>query len=506
MQTIPPDFGPNQVVGGGGPPVPGMGGDQWSWNRGGGGAAAPPPSGQRAMHLPGHASPDLFFHEQRGAVSPFTLPGMQPPYGNNYPPQQQQQYGSAGHMSFPKPRERHIDGKKGSTTTTGEDLKSSVSPPPATKQPQQRTRLDSADVASINSTKSAFSGRHLPTAPTASSSSEEADQHQHGSSVDWFHPSTMSLNHTLDSGGSVGTSSASGGVIRGSGGTFSKQQHKMASGRGAKNEPIMSSGAAAAAEGMIMALKQQHGSSRGGGGLSAAEGNKLLQQGIGGVGISNRKARSDVFRAVDETVTTERQRQQRGTSHAEQQQYINESPTDRQAYKEFARAFRQKENNESLDSARDYALACLDVKNHTLYLPSVVHWRVYLELADVSKRSNKIDDARSYYRKACTLQPNGSQGWLEHSKLEEEGGNLARCAEILQEGLDHCLTSENLLIRAIKFYERIGKLDDARRLLSRLKYLSIDKSWKTMLEGALLEARAGRYSMVSERERETFLV
>jgi len=90
----------------------------------------------------------------------------------------------------------------------------------------------------------------------------------------------------------------------------------------------------------------------------------------------------------------------------------------------------------------------------------------------------------------------GKQGWLEHSKLEEESGNLRKCATILQEGLKQCETNENLLIRAVKFYERMGDIDQARQLLARLKYLSIDKSWKTMLEGGLLEARAGRYSMV----------
>lgn len=61
--------------------------------------------------------------------------------------------------------------------------------------------------------------------------------------------------------------------------------------------------------------------------------------------------------------------------------------------------------------------------------------------------------------------------------------------------MEHCTTNENLLIRAVKFYERRGDLDQARHLLSRTKHLSINKSWKTVLEGALLEARVGRYSM-----------
>lgn len=175
--------------------------------------------------------------------------------------------------------------------------------------------------------------------------------------------------------------------------------------------------------------------------------------------------------------------------------FVIESPLERQAFKEFGKHFRQREN-ESLNAARDYALACLSESNRDVFLPFATHWRVHLELADVAKRSNQTNVARSHYRQACALQPRASQGWLEHSKLEEECGNLRKCAAILQEGLKQCETNENLLIRAVKFYERMGDLDQARQLLSRLKYLSIDKSWKTMLEGGLLEARAGRYSMV----------
>ena len=176
---------------------------------------------------------------------------------------------------------------------------------------------------------------------------------------------------------------------------------------------------------------------------------------------------------------------------------VIESQLERQAFKEFGKQFRQKEN-ESLIAARDYALACLSESNRDIFLPPATHWRVHLELADVAKRSNQTSIARSHYLQACALQPRASQGWLEHSKLEEESGNLRKCSIILQEGLKQCETNENLLIRAVKFYERMGDLDQARQLLSRLKYLSIDKSWKTMLEGGLLEARAGRYSMARE--------
>jgi la-related protein 1 len=181
----------------------------------------------------------------------------------------------------------------------------------------------------------------------------------------------------------------------------------------------------------------------------------------------------------------------------DEKQFIMESPAERQAFKEFGRNFRQREA-ESLTAARDYALASLSKDKPGMYLPPATHWRVYLELADLAKRSNDIDASRQYYRRACQIQPNASQCWVEYSKLEEESGNLKRCADILREGLTHCSTNENLLVRALKFYERSGHIDDARQLLARLKDSSIEKSWKTILEGAQMEARAGRYVVARE--------
>lgn len=48
-----------------------------------------------------------------------------------------------------------------------------------------------------------------------------------------------------------------------------------------------------------------------------------------------------------------------------------------------------------------------------------------------------------------------------------------------------------MLARAIKHEERKKNIEGARELLARLKHVGIDKVWRTVLEGALLEARAG---------------
>ena len=171
---------------------------------------------------------------------------------------------------------------------------------------------------------------------------------------------------------------------------------------------------------------------------------------------------------------------------------LNETPTIRSIFKEFYRKFRLKEK-ESLDTAADFARSYLEDKE----FPRSVHWRIYLELADLAKRKNNFVEARNLYKKLCQIQPYASQGWLERSKLEEECGNLQECSKILKLGLTYCPQNENMRIRAIKHEERMayefrnGDLTEARKLITPLQHFSFDKVWKTELEAALMEARAG---------------
>lgn len=163
-----------------------------------------------------------------------------------------------------------------------------------------------------------------------------------------------------------------------------------------------------------------------------------------------------------------------------------ESPATRAAFKEFYRTIRSEERL-SFQNAENFALQSLSDGS----LPESVHWRVYLELADLAKRSNRYFEARRLYKMVCQLQPFASQGWLEYSKLEEECGHMNRVMNILHSGLEHCKYSESLLTRAVKHQEKMGNLATARELLARLKHVGIEKVWRTVLEGALLEARAG---------------
>eukprot|EP00592_Proboscia_alata_P008194 CAMPEP_0194365184 /NCGR_PEP_ID=MMETSP0174-20130528/13181_1 /TAXON_ID=216777 /ORGANISM="Proboscia alata, Strain PI-D3" /LENGTH=1805 /DNA_ID=CAMNT_0039139697 /DNA_START=381 /DNA_END=5798 /DNA_ORIENTATION=- len=176
-------------------------------------------------------------------------------------------------------------------------------------------------------------------------------------------------------------------------------------------------------------------------------------------------------------------------SHADAEQKraeLVESPTTRLAYKDFFRKFRAKERL-SFSLAEEYAMKCLENN----LLPEKVQWKVFLEMADLAKRANRVEDARRLYRKVCRLQPYANSGWLEYSKLEEECGDLDKCALILRRGLVFCEYNESLLTRAIKHEETMGRLHYAREILARLKHVGIEKVWRTVLEGALLEARAG---------------
>ena len=135
--------------------------------------------------------------------------------------------------------------------------------------------------------------------------------------------------------------------------------------------------------------------------------------------------REDAEVAAAATAKTPGQQQQ-----AQQQRTLVESPTTRLAFKEFYRQFRAKEkapesSGGGPQAARQYAEECLEKE----LLPRKVHWRLYLELADLAKRENLWTEARRLYFVACSSQPFAAQGWLEWAKMEEERGQLGRCVD-----------------------------------------------------------------------------
>eukprot|EP01006_Ploeotia_vitrea_P028406 TRINITY_DN61110_c0_g1_i1.p1 TRINITY_DN61110_c0_g1~~TRINITY_DN61110_c0_g1_i1.p1 ORF type:complete len:1465 (-),score=160.58 TRINITY_DN61110_c0_g1_i1:327-4721(-) len=173
-----------------------------------------------------------------------------------------------------------------------------------------------------------------------------------------------------------------------------------------------------------------------------------------------------------------------------------ESPTAKLQFKDFLKQLRDSEKSgnsskEGFAAAKAFALNGFDERD----LPQKIHWRVCMELADLAKRENLVDEAAYWFHKVNQLQPFASQGWLEHAKMEEECGRLDICQQLLQTGLRFCPYNESLLVKGIKYEEQMSNHSSARGLLSRLKNVRLEKSWKTILEGALFEARAGNVNI-----------
>lgn len=118
-------------------------------------------------------------------------------------------------------------------------------------------------------------------------------------------------------------------------------------------------------------------------------------------------------------------------------------------------------------------------------------WIVLLELADMVRRDGDTEQARQLYKEVVAMKPKKSQCWLEYAKMEEECGNLDQARGILRRGLKQCQMCEALMIRAMKTEEKMGNLAGAHALLAKLKDQPLEKTWRTILEGALMEARCG---------------
>lgn len=79
--------------------------------------------------------------------------------------------------------------------------------------------------------------------------------------------------------------------------------------------------------------------------------------------------------------------------------------------------------------------------------------------------------------------------------MEEECGNLEESLLILRIAARANSSNELLLTKAIKQHERLNNLTGAREMLGILKEEAIDSTWRTVLEGSLLESRAGNIEM-----------
>jgi hypothetical protein len=117
------------------------------------------------------------------------------------------------------------------------------------------------------------------------------------------------------------------------------------------------------------------------------------------------------------------------------------------------------------------------------------------ELADFAKRIGCVKEAREVFAQMRSLQPGSQHAWLESAKMEEELGYIEQCEELLLQGLMQCPQSDSILLKAVKLQEKLGNMRMARSLLSRMKLIPVERAWRVILEGALLETRAGNLTV-----------
>jgi hypothetical protein len=130
---------------------------------------------------------------------------------------------------------------------------------------------------------------------------------------------------------------------------------------------------------------------------------------------------------------------------------------------------------------------CID----SLHLLPGLEIKMMGEVADFAKRIGCVEDAREMFARMRSLQPSSQHAWLESAKMEEELGCVEQCEELLLQGLVQCPQSDSILLKAVKLQEKLGNMRMARSLLSRMKLIPVERAWRVILEGALLETRAG---------------
>lgn len=129
--------------------------------------------------------------------------------------------------------------------------------------------------------------------------------------------------------------------------------------------------------------------------------------------------------------------------------------------------------------------------NDSLHLLPGLEIKMMGEVADFAKRIGCVEEAREMFARMRNQQPSSQHAWLESAKMEEELGCLEQCEELLLQGLVQCPQSDSILLKAVKLQEKLGNMRMARSLLSRMKLIPVERAWRVILEGALLETRAG---------------
>eukprot|EP00466_Bigelowiella_natans_P008385 jgi/Bigna1/78734/fgenesh1_pg.56_\ len=166
---------------------------------------------------------------------------------------------------------------------------------------------------------------------------------------------------------------------------------------------------------------------------------------------------------------------------------LAETNASKNKFNDFKANLKKKEAADT-NAMRNYALSQIEKKN----LPRNLYWKVCISVGEYLKRASNVEDARRWYALANKIEPLAVQGWLESARLEEECGDMEACKKILSKGLSICWSSELLMRQFLRAQEYSGgDLTAGRMALGRLKNASIEVAWRSIQEGALMEARKG---------------
>lgn len=124
--------------------------------------------------------------------------------------------------------------------------------------------------------------------------------------------------------------------------------------------------------------------------------------------------------------------------------------------------------------------------------------KIFLEMADLSKKEGRLVAAKKYFKQASLHHPDCEKVWLEWAKLEEEAGNYLKAKKIVDRGLGNNPLVEGLALRGIKLAERNGDHRGVRNILGLVRSWDSDKSWKAMSEGASFEAKLGNIQLARQ--------
>ncbi|KRX01430.1 hypothetical protein PPERSA_01333 [Pseudocohnilembus persalinus] len=125
-------------------------------------------------------------------------------------------------------------------------------------------------------------------------------------------------------------------------------------------------------------------------------------------------------------------------------------------------------------------------------IPGNYVWRILLELAEISKKEYLFQHAKCFYSICISLQPFHYEIWLDFAKMEEELGNIQKAIQILENSLQFFKNNEILILKLLKIYDKQGDIIKVRQVLSKLANQKLEKVWKIILEGALIELKHGK--------------